>query len=94
LGIVCLACLRWWIEYSSNMSGVVEYLHQDHMGSTRLKTNATGGIVYESNYEPHGPGSGETGSEDYRYMGKREDPTGDELSDNVNYPSLFFNAVN
>ncbi len=47
-----------------------------NLGSTWLKTNSTGGVVYESNYEPYGPGVEETGSEDYRYTGKREDPTG------------------
>ncbi|MBN2335469.1 RHS repeat-associated core domain-containing protein [Candidatus Bathyarchaeota archaeon] len=35
-----------------------------------------GGVIYESNYEPYGPGSGESGSEEYRYTGKQEDPTG------------------
>ena len=59
-----------------NSSGVVEYYHVDHLGSTRLKTNSTGGVVYESNYEPYGPGYDESGSEDYRYTGKPQDPTG------------------
>lgn len=81
------------MHIASNSSGTVEYYHQDHLGSTRLKTNSTGGVVYESNYEPYGPGYGEQGSEDYRYTGKRGDSTGDDLSDNVNYPRLFFNAV-
>lgn len=48
----------------------------DHLGSTKLKTNCTGGVVYGSNYEPFGPGFGESGSEDFRYTGKMEDPTG------------------
>jgi hypothetical protein len=39
--------------------------------STRLKTNSTRCVVYESNYEPYGPGCGETDSEEYRYTGKR-----------------------
>ena len=64
------------MHLASNSSGTVEYYHQDHLGSTRLKTNSSGGIVYEPNYEPYGPGSGESGSEDYRYTGKREDLTG------------------
>jgi RHS repeat-associated protein len=64
------------LHVASNSSGTVEYYHVDHLGSTRLKTNSTGGVVYESNYEPYGPGCGESGSEDYRYTGKREDPTG------------------
>ena len=46
------------------------------MGITRLKINNIGAVVYMSNYEPYGAGIGESGSEDYRYTGKREDPTG------------------
>ena len=38
----------------------------NHLGSTRLKTDSTGGLIYESNYEPYGPGIGESGSEEYR----------------------------
>ncbi len=64
------------IHLASNSSGAVEYYHVDHLGSTRLKTNSSGGVVYESNYEPYGPGIGETGTEEYRYTGKRMDPTG------------------
>ncbi len=64
------------LHLASNSSGTIEYYHQDHLGSTRLKTNSTGGVVYESNYEPYGPGCGESGSEEYRYTGKQEDPTG------------------
>ena len=55
---------------------VFEYYHQDHLGSTRLKTDSTGVLIYESNYEPYGPGSGESGSEEYRYTGKHMDPKG------------------
>ena len=51
------------MHLASNSSGVVEYYHQDHMGSTRLKTNSTAGVVYTSNYEPYGPGCGESGSD-------------------------------
>jgi len=64
------------LHLASNSSGTVEYYHQDHLGSTRLKTNSTGGIVYESNYDPCGPGCGESGSEKFRYTGKQEDSTG------------------
>jgi len=63
------------LHLASNSLGTVEYYHQDHLGSTRLKTNATGGIVYESNYEPYGPGYSESGPEKYRYTGKPVDPT-------------------
>ncbi|MBN2335280.1 hypothetical protein JXL21_06935 [Candidatus Bathyarchaeota archaeon] len=41
------------MHIASNSSGVVEYYHQDHLGSTRLKTNSTGGVIYESNYESY-----------------------------------------
>ena len=64
------------IHIASSTNGTVEYYHVDHLGSTRLKTNSSGGVVYESNYEPFGPSSGESGSEDYRYTGKHEDPSG------------------
>ncbi|MBN2335864.1 RHS repeat-associated core domain-containing protein [Candidatus Bathyarchaeota archaeon] len=64
------------MHIASNSSGTVEYYHVDHLGSTRLKMDGAGDVVYESNYEPYGPGCGEEGSEDYRYTGKREDPTG------------------
>jgi RHS repeat-associated protein len=42
----------------------------------RFINSVSGGVVYVSNYEPYGPGSGESGSEEYRYTGKRVDPTG------------------
>ena len=64
------------MQVASSDAGVVEYYHVDHLGSTRLKTNSSGGVVYVSGYEPFGPGYGEDGVEDYRYTGKREDPTG------------------
>jgi len=64
------------MHIASNSSGTVEYYHVDHLGSTRLKTNSTGSVIYESNYEPYGPGCCESDSEDYRYTGKQEDPTG------------------
>jgi hypothetical protein len=55
---------------------MVEYFHQDHLGSTRLKTNANGGVVYETNYKPFGPNQNETGSEEFKYTGKQEDSSG------------------
>ena len=64
------------MHIASNTTGTVEYYHVDHLGSTRLKTNSAGTEIYDSNYEPFGPGEGETGTEDYRYTGKREDPSG------------------
>ena len=53
----------------------MEYYHQDHLGSTRLKTDAEGDVSYGLNYEPFGPGYGESGSEEFRYTRKREDGT-------------------
>jgi len=64
------------LHVAENRSGTVEYYHQDHLGSTRLKTNATGDVVYESNYKPFGPSHGESGSEEYKYTGKHEDTSG------------------
>ena len=64
------------MHIASNTSGTVEYYHVDHLGSTRLKTASDGSEVYDSNYEPFGVGVGETGSDDYRYTGKHEDPSG------------------
>jgi RHS repeat-associated protein len=64
------------MHLASNSSGTTEYFHVDHLGSTRLKTTSTGGVIYESNYEPFGPGYGEDGSEEFRYTGKQEDTTG------------------
>jgi RHS repeat-associated protein len=64
------------MHIASDRSGMVEYYHVDHLGSTRLKTNSTGGVTYGSNYEPFGVSSGEDGSEDFRYTGKHEDTTG------------------
>jgi len=57
-------------------SGTMEYFHVDHLGSTRLRTDASGSVTYSSNYEPYGPGYGESGSEEFRYTGKQEDTTG------------------
>ena len=57
-------------------SGTVEYFHQDHLGSTRLKTNSTGGVVYDTNYVPFGPDQDEEGSEEFKYTGKHQDSTG------------------
>jgi hypothetical protein len=57
-------------------SVVTEYNHQDHLGSTRLKTDSNGNSIYDTNYIPFGPAHGESGSEEFKYTGKREDPSG------------------
>ncbi len=64
------------MHLASVSGGAVENYHVDHLGSTRLKTNSNGGVIYESNYEPNGPGYGESGSEEFKYTGKHEDPSG------------------
>lgn len=64
------------LHIAENRSGTLKYYHQDHLGSTRLKTNGTGGIVYETNYVPFGPEHGESGNEEYKYTGKHQDSSG------------------
>ena len=64
------------IHLASVSSETTEYFHVDHLGSTRLKTDASGNVIYESNYEPYGPEYGESGSEEFRYTGKQEETTG------------------
>jgi len=51
----------------------LEYYHQDHLGSTRLKTDSTGSVIYHSNYEPYGHEYGESGTEEFRYTGKLDE---------------------
>lgn len=63
------------LHLASYSSGTVEYFHSDHLGSTRLKTNALGNIVYNSNYKPYDPEYGESGSETFRYTDKHEETT-------------------
>lgn len=64
------------LHLAENRDGTVEYYHQDHLGSTRLKTDSGGSSVFSRNYEPFGPDHGGSGSEEYKYTGKREDPSG------------------
>ena len=63
------------MHVAENRSGTVEYFYPDHLGSTRLKTNATGGVIYDTNYVPFGPDQDESDSEEFKYTGKQEDPT-------------------
>jgi RHS repeat-associated protein len=49
------------------------YVHQDHLGSTRLVTTSAGGDNFSSNYKPFGPPHGLIGSEVFKYVGQRED---------------------
>jgi hypothetical protein len=58
-------------------SGVVTYLHGDHLGSASLATNSSGGVVANSStrYYPYGATrSGGSGTPtDYRFTGQRID---------------------
>jgi len=64
------------LHISENRSGMIEYFHQDHLGSTRLKTDENGTSIYETNYAPFGPSYGESGLEEFKYTGKQEDSSG------------------
>lgn len=55
---------------------VTEYYHQDHLGSTRLKTDADGDVVFTRNYEPFGPDYDGSGLEEFKYTVKHKDPSG------------------
>ena len=61
---------------ASNTTGIIEYFHNDHLGSTRLKTYSNKTVIYASDYKPFGFGYNESGVEEYRYTGKYEDNTG------------------
>jgi RHS repeat-associated protein len=61
------------LHIASIVGGVSEYLHQDHLGSTRLRTDSAGNVVYGVGYQPYGVEQGEVGSERFKYTGKPED---------------------
>jgi len=56
------------------------YFHEDHLGDTRLVTQAGRNgvsVVFSTNYEPFGKPYAVTGTEAYKYTGeKHDDPTG------------------
>ena len=52
------------------------YYHTDHLGSTRLVTDASKDIVSSATYEPFGEQSVLEGDEDYLFTGKERDVTG------------------
>jgi RHS repeat-associated protein len=64
------------LQVAENRGGAVEYFHEDALGSTRLKTNSTGGVIFKSNYLPFGQTVNSTGTEDFKYTGKHEDASG------------------
>lgn len=53
--------------------GAVYYLHGDHLGSTSLTTDASGGLVSQARYMPYGDVSWESGmaKTDFGYTGQR-----------------------
>jgi len=53
----------------------VYYLHGDHLGSTSLTTDSTGGVVHEARYLPYGEVRWEIGAEttDYGFTGQRNE---------------------
>jgi RHS repeat-associated protein len=61
------------LQVAKIIGAVITYVHQDHLGSTRLKTDASGNPVYSSNYQPFGVGEDKAGSEEFRYTGKPSD---------------------
>ena len=64
-------------EGTRGTPGVLHYLHSDHLGSTSLVTNATGGEVGRQRYFPYGGQRPATGSlpTDYRFTGQRHEGT-------------------
>ena len=73
-----VATLRFYAggqQLAERTGGIVTYLHQDHLGSTRLVTDSNGNKVFSSNYQPYGVDSGISGSEEFRYTGKPSDST-------------------
>ncbi|TMI29081.1 RHS repeat protein, partial [Candidatus Bathyarchaeota archaeon] len=49
----------------------INYYHTDSLGSTRLVTNTSKGVVFSDNYQPFGQDNGtHTGSETYKFTGK------------------------
>ncbi|MBU7028113.1 MAG: exo-alpha-sialidase [Theionarchaea archaeon] len=58
---------------AKSVSGLQDYYHTDHLGSTRLVTNENGTILTETGYEPFGTTDEEEG---FLYTGKEKDSTG------------------
>jgi hypothetical protein len=53
--------------------GAVSHFHLDHLGSTRMITNASKGIVERSEYYPFGEESSVSGAETKKYTGHERD---------------------
>ena len=58
---------------TKDVSGLRDYYHTDHLGSTRLVTDENGAVLTEAEYEPFGTTEEEEG---FLYTGKEKDTTG------------------
>ena len=54
----------------------VYFYHKDHLGSTSLVSNSSGGIEYSSDYYPFGESYNSEGGERFTYTGKELDSSG------------------
>ncbi|MBN1189186.1 MAG: hypothetical protein JXA46_05480 [Dehalococcoidales bacterium] len=54
----------------------VQYLHQDHLGSTSLMTDTSGNVTSGITYEPYGDTASGDVATDRKYTGQRLDETG------------------
>ncbi len=59
-----------------NPDGSKWFYHPDHLGSTTLITNETGGVVEETTYLPFGDVNAGGSRETHLYTGKEKDDTG------------------
>jgi len=67
-------------QRDSSSGGSVSYLHGDHLGSTSLLTNQTGGLISQQEFDPWGKVrtsvSGSISQTSINYTGQRLDGTG------------------
>jgi RHS repeat-associated protein len=59
---------------SKTVSGLTDYYHTDHLGSTRLVTDESGNVITHAEYYPFGESLNE--EERYLYTGKEKDSSG------------------
>jgi RHS repeat-associated protein len=76
-GVATMYVTAGGIRIAKVVGGDIKYLHQNHLGSTTLVTNSSGGIVEKTEYTPFGnirpPGENLT-STPYNYTGQEYDP--------------------
>jgi len=59
------------LQVAKMVGSTTTYLHEDHIGSIRFVSSATGSQVFSSNYVPYGPQYGASGTPDeFLYAGK------------------------